>query len=157
MGEVNLSSSAVSLVREVKAAINSADAQLRQNDLKITEVDLELRTVVETTAGGGVTIGVLEVGGDRTRDDTNTLSLRLTPSTAGVQLMASPAEDLVAAILATSAASLAAADSPPAFILVDATVTIEVEVNLSGKVSLIARGGAAHTKGHTLTLTLSPL
>ncbi len=154
---MNLSSSAVALVREMKAAIARADDELRKSELKITQVVLELSTMIEKTAGGGVTISVLEIDGDYTRSDTNTLTLTLVPSKRGVQLMAAPSQELVEAILATAAASWAAADSPPAFDLTEAMVSMEVGVTKEGKVRVIVHGGASSEHGHTMTITLVPL
>ncbi len=154
---MNLSRSATRLVREMKAAVARADGELRENNLKITKVELELRTVIEKSGGGGISVSVVEIDGDVTRTDSNTLALTLVPSKRGVQLMSPASEQLVEAILATAAASLEAADNPPAFELEEATVSIEVGVTAEGKIKVIAHGGASRDRGHTMTITLAPL
>jgi hypothetical protein len=154
---VDLSRSAIGLVREMKSAIARADGELRKNELKITRVELELKTVIEKSGGGGISISVVEIDGDVTRTDSNTLTLTLVPSKRGVQLMSPPSDQLVDAILATASAAWEAADSPPAFDLQEATVSIEVGVTAEGKIKVIAHGGASRDHGHTMTITLSPL
>jgi hypothetical protein len=153
----DLSTSAVALVQDMKAAVLAAGDRLRENYLKITKVELELRTVVQKSAGGGVSIRVLEIDGDISRDETGTLSVTLVPAKGGLQLMAPPSEELIAAIVATAAASAEASQLPPRFDLTESTVTLDVGVTMSGKVQLFAHGAGSREKGHTMTITLEPL
>jgi Trypsin-co-occurring domain 2 len=153
----DLTTTAVSLVRDMKSALVAANDQLGQNALKVTKVDLELHTVINKSAGGEISIKVLEIGGDVSKDETNTLSLTLVPSVGGLELMASAPEDLVAAIVAIGAASWEAANAPPAFDLNEATVELEVGVTTEGQVKFFAKGSGSREQSHSMAITLAPI
>lgn len=153
----DLTMTAVSLVRDMKAALVAATDQLAASGLEVTKVELELHTVIDHSVGGGIEIKVLEIGGDVTREESNTLSLSLVPSPEGLELMAAAPEDLIAAIVATSAASWDAANTPPAFDLSESRVELAVGVTKEGNVKFFARGSGSRENTHTMTITLTPV
>jgi hypothetical protein len=140
----------------MKDAVTRSQRQLADAGLEITKVELELLTTLSRTAGGALMLKVVEVGAHRTRADTQTLALDLTP-TAVLDIMGpSLADELQEAIVAAAAASAEAANTQPRFTLDEARIALGVQIAKQGKVSVFVEGSADQEAAHTLTVRLRP-
>jgi Trypsin-co-occurring domain 2 len=147
---------AVTAVRSIKAAIAESQQQIEDAGLEVSKVELALETALTKAVGGGFKIKIVGVEAHRTRSDTQTLTLDLTPAKALEGLGPSLADELRDAIVATAAATKEAAEGAPRFKLDEASVALQVEIKKDGKVSVFVEGSGEKGTTHTLTLTLKP-
>ena len=148
---------AVEAVRSIKAAISESQERLDASGLEVSKVELALETALTKGIGGEFKIKVVGIEAHRTRADTQTLTLDLTPTKRRLEdLGPSLADELADAIVATAAAATEAASTEPRFNLDSAEVALQVEISNDGKVSLFVEGSGALASTNTLTLTLKP-
>lgn len=152
-----LDDQALRFVREVKGALNAAQRRLRQSQLRLTKVDLELQATVTKVAGAGITINIVSVEGHHTEGTTQTIALSLVPSASAVTLMAGLDEELIDAIEVVALATAEAADANPTMELTEATITLAFTMTNDGKVKLLAEGSGSRENSHTATVTVAPL
>lgn len=147
---------AVAAVRSIKAAIAESQEDIEDAGLEVSKVELTLETALTKAVGGGFKIKIISLEGHRTRSDTQTLTLDLTPAKALEGMGPSLADELRDAIVATAAATKEAAEGEPRFDLDEASVALQVEITKDGKVAVFVEGSGEKGTTHTLTLKLKP-
>jgi len=129
----------VGLVREVKQAVQAAQAELLEQGITISQVDLQLKTTAKRDGGGdigfkfeplGIDVGL---GGKIAKGDVQTISLSLVPAPLGMELESTPAEELVEALQAISGAVQEALGTQPDLALSEATVELNFGITKEGK------------------------
>lgn len=140
------------LIRDVKLAIQNA--QLRTPDIIVTKAELEIKTTLSGGPGIEGKIGPVEISGQYSKSQIQTLSLVLVPKPSAIELMGPRTDSLTDAIALISSAAREAAASEPRFALNEATVELNFAVDKSGKAMFIVGADISTTNTHTLVLTL---
>lgn len=149
---------AVEAIRSIKMAINEADQALERAGLQLAKVELALATALTKEAGAEFKIKIVGFEAHRSRAETQTLTLDLTPTAEAPleKLGVSLADELTEAIVATAAAMAEAADGEPRFDLDQAAVALQIEISNDGKVAVFVEGSGKTASTNTLTITLKP-
>ena len=155
------------LVSTIKSSIKKANVSGADNsgDLQVVSVDLSLRTIATTKAGGGVELRVpfvgmkLKFGAGITNQDTHTIDMTLVPpdQLAEPELRTFDVEEgLVTAIETIRAVVAQAAEGDLPFLLKHGGVEISFVVTRTGTISLGVEGELTNEITHTLRLGLGP-
>ncbi|TVR59411.1 MAG: hypothetical protein EA422_15100 [Gemmatimonadales bacterium] len=146
------------LIRQVKQAIEQAEARLPDAALTVTQVVVEVKTTLEKKVGAGGKIRWLpipiELSAAATRARTQVITVKLEPEPQPV-LMGEVADELADAIFAVHAGVEEARRRPPHFRLAEATVKLEIGTTREGKIKVLAGAEADGATTHTVTLTLA--
>jgi hypothetical protein len=146
---------AVRLVREVKGAILETADDLAAQGLQVRQVDLELKTRLARQFGGALRVKIIELSGQVAKEEVQTIMISLVPRPEALRLMGPVSEELRESVEVISSAVREAAQSAPIFDLDSASVSLEVGVERSGKVSVFLEGSGKRGNTHTITLTLA--
>ncbi len=151
------------LITVIKNSLESADVS-SSADLQVASVQLILRVVATTTAGGGLSFRVpvlgmqMRLGARSTRQDTHILDITLKPPNrpTGRELRDGDVEEVLVEAITTLRAVIArAAEDPDPWILEVGTVDITFSVTDEGTISLGFEGELANELTHTLRLGLT--
>jgi Trypsin-co-occurring domain 2 len=151
------------LITVIKNSLESADVS-SSADLQVASVQLILRVVATTTAGGGLSFRVpvlgmqMRLSAKSTRQDTHILDITLKPPArqTGRELRDGDVEEvLVEAITTLRAVITRAAEDPDPWILEVGIVDITFSVTDEGTISLGFEGELANELTHTLRLGLT--
>jgi hypothetical protein len=149
----------IQLVNEVKKAILEAQRRPGVKNIKVTRVDLELKTTLtkEVDAGGKITPSwlpvPLEPSGKISGASTQTIPLSLVPEPV-LELMGAVSDELADAIEMIAKGTEAAASSSPAFDLAEATASLNIGTTQEGKIVVFVGAGGQSDTTHTVRLTL---
>ncbi|TAJ43814.1 trypco2 family protein [Methanofollis fontis] len=149
--------SVVDLVRDVKTAILEAQDRLDERGITISRVDLEVMTAFVTSAGGeiGLKIIPIELSGQYSRSQMNTIHLSLTPLVPEqVERISELGSELVRAIEVISTAAHEAPATKPEFLLDHAEVILQFATDVSGHIRLFAGAGQEAGWAHLIRMTL---
>jgi hypothetical protein len=149
---VKSSDQLVTIVQQLKKAIQ--EAQLRTPDITVATAQIQLKTTLSGGPGVDFSFHALEISGNYTHSEIQTLTISLTPHPATIEIMAPVADQLVEAIASISSAAREAAVSEPRFDLQGATIDLNVGIDKEGKAMIVIGGSAASSNYHTLTLTV---
>jgi hypothetical protein len=155
-----------SLVAVVKDAVRRGGVSSRSGDggLRVASVQLTLRVVAASGAGGGLSFRVpftgmtLAFGAKVTSQDTHTIDLTLVPPDDPGRVVrgADVADALVNAIATIRGITASAADGDDPWVLANGTVEISFAVTAAGAISLGVEGELSREITHTLRLGLAP-
>ena len=146
------------LVRQVKEAVNAA-IQDSTDSLAVTQLDLEIKTILKKTAGGEINLKVIELGGSYTEQEMSTIEISLEP---GKILRGRGGkrrdlrDDLSEAVKVIQEAVREAERIRPRYGLKKAKITLQVGKTTEGKVALILEGEKSKQTTHKVVLTLAP-
>ncbi len=140
---------------EIKAALQAAQQQLEQERLKITKLELKLKSAVEKKADGTLKFKIIELGADISKVNVLTLAISLKPTPAMTDLAAAGiSEELAEGIAATVAVAREAAEMQPSFDLDESALAIEVGMTKTGTAKIFVGGSIAKETSQTATFTL---
>jgi hypothetical protein len=147
-----------SAVRDIKAAIQEVQNQIKEEGYTIAGLDLELKTVVKQTAGAELKVEVFSVGvsGSIQQSEVKTISLSLVPAPPQRPkgALMGTRDELASAIAAIAAAVREAAASEPPFALDEASVSLAFAFTKEGKLAMIAGIAGSHETAHSMKLVL---
>lgn len=150
----------IQLVNEVKKAILEAQQRPGAKNIKVTKVDLELKSTFTKEGEGGITDKItswipipIELSGKISQASTDTISLSLVPEPA-LELYGEVSDELADAIEVIAKGADAAAQSSPTFGLTEATVSLNIGWTKEGKVVVLVGGEVQSDVAHTAKLTL---
>jgi len=149
------------VVDQVKKAVIEVDKDRPSGTdrLPIKDVGLTLRAGVKKEAGGDFKFKLFGHdfggGGKLTRDDTQTIELKLTPR-KGAEAFGKEdvSEKLVEAIRSIRDSASDAAASEPRFDMSEASVELNFEIDKHGEINFIVAGAGDKTTSQTVKLTL---
>jgi hypothetical protein len=152
------------LIKIIKESVRRAGVSQVSRDLRVASVQLTLRVVASTTAGGGLTLRVpvigaaIRVGAKVTKQDTQTIDITLVPPERLVhEVRGGDVENaLVDAIAAIRETMAGAAGGDDPWILSNGNVEISFVITKSGAISLGAEGDLAKEVTQRLRLGLVP-
>jgi NTP-dependent ternary system trypsin peptidase co-occuring protein len=155
------------LIDVVKASVTRAGISRASKapDFQVASVQLILKTVASSTAGGGLDFRVpfigmkLKLGTRVTKKDTHTIDMTLAPpEDAGRQVRGGEdvEEALVDAIAAIRTVTSKAVVGDDPWILSDGTIDISFAITQTGTISLGVDGELSDELTHTLKLRLEP-
>lgn len=146
----------LNLLKDVKKAIQRAQEQLDQHNIEISKLDIEIKTAFTKSAGGKLKLSVipLELSGNYTTTDVQTLSLSLLPRESPVELLGGVQDELTHAIELINSTVEEALTSEPVFDLSSAMINLNFGVTKNGKISVIAGTKGGRERTHTVKLTL---
>jgi hypothetical protein len=155
------------LIDVVKASVTRAGISRtsKLRDFQVASVQLILKTVASSTAGGGMDFCVpfigmkLKLGATVTKKDTHTIDMTLVPpEDAGRQVRGGEdvEEALVNAISAIRTVTSKAATGDDPWILSEGTIDISFAITQKGTISLGVDGELSDELTHTLRLRLAP-
>lgn len=147
----------VELIQEIKQAVWYVE---QDGSVKITCMELNVKTVLERTPQGEFKWKVLTVGGSSKNAETQTLNLKLEPIPPGdhkaLEERETLKDDLIAAINAIKSGVNEAERLPPRFTLQAATVEFSFSVTDEGKIIVLGIGaGGKNEETHSIKLTLN--
>lgn len=140
----------ISIVRQLKSAIQQA--QLQTPDVTVASAEVELKTTLSGGPGVDLTYQALKLSGSYSRSQIQTLTISLTPNPPAIQLLSPISDQLVDAIASISSTAREAVTSEPKFDLQDATIVLNIGVDKQGKAMVIIGGSVDSSNYHTLTL-----
>lgn len=147
----------VELIQEVKKAVQYAE---QDGSVKITCIELDVKTVLERTPAGEFKWKVLTLSGSNKHAETQTLNLKLEPTPPGdhkaLEQIETLKDDLITAINAIKSGVNEAERTPPRFTLQAATVEFSFSVTDEGKIVVLGIGaGGKSEEAHSIKLTLN--
>ncbi len=144
------------LVKQMKLAIQQAHGSLDEGGIRISKVDIEIKTALELSGEAGLTLKIVPVdlSGKYERSEVQTITLSMVPEPPSVDLMAPVSDELKGAIEVVSKAVQEASASKPAFGLTEATVGLNIGVTKDGSIKVLVGGKARETSTHSIKLTL---
>jgi Trypsin-co-occurring domain 2 len=144
---------------EVKTALQEAESELQAEGLKITKLELALKTAVEKKVEGSIEFKIIELGADVTAASTQTFTIVLKPTPPSgadqADLARGLAEELAQGIAATVAVTREAATIRPPFGLDEATIEVDIGMTKEGKAKIFVGGSYSKETTHTATFTLA--
>lgn len=145
------------LVRQVKEAVNAANLDSTDR-LAVTQLDLELKTILKKTAGGKISLNVIELGRSYTEQEISTIEISLEPGKIrrGRGKRRDLRDDLSEAVKVIQEAVREAERIRPRYGLKKAKITLQVGKTTEGKVALILEGEKSKQTTHKVVLTLAP-
>ena len=152
----------VTLIGEVKTAVQRAQVDLNRRNLKVSEVELNLKTVMDKQGEGGLEfkIAPLDLGlalkGKISESAIQTISLKLVPTLPGMELESSPSDEINLAINAIVQAVDEALSTKPSFVLSDATIELNFATTEEGNAnfSCLLSGDGNIKKDYAQTMKL---
>jgi hypothetical protein len=143
-------------VEDVKAAVLRSQEKLEADRINITRVELEIKTVIQKSAGveGKLELIPLEGSAHYSTSDTQTISLSLIPEKPTIKLLAPVADELAEAIQVISEGVQEAARSYPAFGLDEASVVLNVGIKKDGKILIVLGASGEKETTHSIKLTI---
>jgi hypothetical protein len=151
----NIALTVQKLVEQIKGAVAHVE---EDQTIKVTALELELKTTLEANGSGGFQLGPVKIGGSAGGKNIQTLSIKLIPEVIedhGVT-PESLKDDLIRAINAIKIAINEAQSAEPVFGLQVATVTFNFAIAADGGFEVIAfKAGIKAEELHTITLTLT--
>jgi hypothetical protein len=155
------------LIDVVKASVTRAGISRTSEapDFRIASVQLTLKVVAGSTAGGGLDFRVpfigmkLKLGASVTRSDTHTIDITLAPPKDPGRLVRGGEdveEALVNAVAAIRAVTTKAASGDDPWIMSESTIDISFAITQTGTISLGVDGELSGELTHTLRLRLAP-
>jgi hypothetical protein len=155
------------LVSAVKDAIREANISVSDagRDLRVATIDLSLKAVATTKAGGGLDFRIpvigwkVKVGADHSRQRTHTVEISLVPrpDTRQFEVRGGDVEETLVEAISTIRAAVAAAgagDDP--FVLGTGTIELVFAVTDHGTISVGVEGELTDEVTNTLKLGLRP-
>lgn len=145
----------VALIREIKEAVAYVE---KDGSVKISRVELDLKTTLERTDSGEFTWQVLTLGGSSKNTETQTLHIKFEPIAAGDHGLETLTlkDDLITAINVIKIGMGEAERQPPRFKLEEANVEFGFDVTQEGKIQLFKIGPSGKDDlAHTVKLTLT--
>ena len=139
------------VIRDLQAAVAQSTGRIGELNLHVTELGVDLQTVLEKKASGEIDLKLVKLGGGSGVKDTSTISLTMEPSEA---VSAAHVDDELTNALAVIEAAIAVLDAE--YVLSEATVEIAFETTMEGKISLVLGGEASRAVAHTVKVTFKP-
>lgn len=151
--------SIVELVQQVKAAIQGVQAASSGSRISITKVGLELKTVLKRELSGEAKLQIIPLGvaGGQHQEQIQVIGITLVPRPVTKGVAGSVAEELAEAIGLIRTAVKEAAESPPAYGLEEATVSLSFGVTKKGKIAIFVGGAIESACQQTVKLTIRNL
>ncbi len=144
------------LVEQIKAAVAHVE---QDQSVKVTGLELELKTTLEGSGSAGFKLGPVKIGGSAGGKNIQTISIKLKPDDAtkhGVRDLDNLKDDLISAINAIKIAVNEAQRTKPEFGLDSATVNFNFAINSDGSFEVIAfKSNIKAEEVHTIKLTLT--
>jgi hypothetical protein len=162
MAENEKANSFITLIGEVKTAVQRAQVDLNKRNLTVSEVELNLKTVMDKHGEGGFEFKIapldlgLAVKGKISDSAIQTITLKLVPTLPGMELESSPSDEINLAINAIVQAVDEALSTKPSFILSDATIELNFSSTKEGNAdfSCLLDGGGNIKKDYAQTMKL---
>jgi len=146
------------LVRQVKEAIRQMESSRPDKKLKISKVDLEIKTTLKKEVGASGKVKWLpipiELSANHQKSEIQTITLSLVP-TETVLMKGSVSDELADAIKVIRVGVEEAAKSNPPFDLKEATVSLNIGSTKDGKIQVIVGGGIKTENTHSVKLYLA--
>lgn len=139
------------VIRDLQAAVAQSTGRIGELGMRVTELGVDLETVLEKKASGEIDLKLVKLGGGGGVKDTTTISLTMEPSDA---VGAAYVDDELTNALAVIEAAIAVLDAD--YVLSEATVEVAFETTMEGKISLVLGGEASRAKTHTAKVTFKP-
>ena len=139
------------IVADLEAAIVSAGGRIGEAGLRVSEVDVDIKTTLERKVSGEIDLKILKVGGGLTTENVNTVSISFTPREV-TPFDRFEGEIVDALVLIQSAV----ATLEKTFTLSSASVEIAFTRTIEGKLELVLGGEGSRSGSHTATIKLKP-
>ena len=139
------------IVADLEAAIVSAGGRIGEAGLRVSEVDVDIKTTLERKVNGEIDLKILKVGGGLTTENVNTVSISFTPREV-TPFDRFEGEIVDALVLIQSAV----ATLEKTFTLSSASVEIAFTRTIEGKLELVLGGEGSRSGSHTATIKLKP-
>jgi hypothetical protein len=140
------------VLADLQAAIAEASGQIGDIGLKISEVEVDIKTTLHRRGGAEFDLKVVEFGGGVASEHVRTVSVIFAPEEAVPA--AGFEQEIVGAlkVIETAISSL-----EQRFSLSSAVAEIAFTTTVDGKISLVVGGEASRAETHTAKLKLTPI
>jgi hypothetical protein len=139
------------VLSEFEGAVIAASGRLGELGLRVDQVEVDLKTVIEREASGELDLKVIKLGGGVGSEHGRTISVIFEPSASA------PAASVNSELLdALELIERAVATASNYFALSSAMVELAFGTNADGRISVVVGGSARRTETHTARLRLAP-
>lgn len=145
------------LVREVKLAVQQAESDLRNSDIRIAKVELEIKARLEGSVSAGLKLSIvpIDVSAKTDRSEIQTITLELVPEPASIELFATVSDELRSAIRLVCTTADQASATHPAFDLTKATIGLRLGVTSDGNIKVVLGGAVKEETIQEVRLVLT--
>jgi hypothetical protein len=147
------------LVSQIKLAVQQAQSSLEKSGVRITRIDLEIKTALEASGEAGMNLKIIpmDLSGKYKRSVLRTIRLSMVPVPATIQLFAPISDELRDAMLVVCEAVQQASGSQPKFQLTEAIVGLAIAVDKEGAIKVIIGSAVDESTTHNISMTLIPI